>query len=216
MSKVLLVIAPHADDEAIGCGGTILRLVARGFSCRVMRATDAAEGATREREHAAALAIAGATMLPGLGFAERGVDASAEAVERVTELLFGLAPKLVLAPHYCEIDPDHQATARITRAALRLALARGMPPASLLEYEVWTPLPRPQLIVDVSDFMDRKLAMIRCYTSQLASRCYDRAAFGLNRYRALLHGKGGGFAEAFSAPKIEGGWAVEDVCTSLG
>ena len=215
MADTLLVIAPHADDEAIGCGGAMLRLIARGFSCRVLRATDGGEGVTREREYAAALAMAGATMLPGLGLREQAVKASADLIAQLAELLLSEAPRLIFAPHALEADPDHQAIAHAVRAALAVALARGMPAVALLEYEIWTPLPAPTLIIDISGFMDRKLAMIRCYASQIATRGYDRAAFGLNRYRALMHGHGSGFAEAYGVPAIEGGWALEDLCSSL-
>lgn len=209
------MIAPHADDEAIGCGGAILRLVARGFACRVLCATEGAEGVTREREYVAALAVAGATMLPGLGLRERAVHASADLVVQLADLLLSEAPNLVFAPHALEADPDHQAVSRAVTAALTVALARGIPPLALLEYEVWTPLTAPNLVMDISRLMDRKLAMIRCYTSQMATRSYDRAAFGINRYRALMHGRGSGFAEAFRVPSIKGGWTLEDLCLYL-
>ena len=40
MKKKILVIAAHPDDETLGCGGTILKLIRDGYSADVMFLTD--------------------------------------------------------------------------------------------------------------------------------------------------------------------------------
>jgi len=60
----------------------------------------------------------------------------------------------------------------------------------MLTYEVWTPLSQYNLAVDISDFMQIKLAALREHKSQLAAIAYDEAVQGLNRYRGVTSGAG--------------------------
>ena len=55
--------------------------------------------------------------------------------------------------------------------------------ARLVEYEVWVPIPDPQVILDISDVIERKKQAISLYVSQL--KCYDYVnfAYGLSMYR---------------------------------
>lgn len=193
----VLVIAPHPDDEAIGCGGTIARLVAAGDAVEVAFLTsgeralphlDADEArAVREREAGDAAATLGGARLTFLRLHdwtlerdhERGVEAVAAAIERV-------APDAVYAPHPGEWHPDHRAAAKITLAAAERC---GLRSSALLAYEIWTPLSAFSVVEDIGEVMERKLDAIRCYASQNGHFDYVAAASGLGQYRGALAGR---------------------------
>jgi LmbE family N-acetylglucosaminyl deacetylase len=96
------------------------------------------------------------------------------------------------------MHPDHRAASRaLTRAlAQRNGTSAGV---EVFAYEVWTPLTQLDLIVDVSDVVEDKLAAIRAYDSQCRVMRFDDAALGLMRWRGELHSwPGGAYAEAFT------------------
>jgi LmbE family N-acetylglucosaminyl deacetylase len=73
------------------------------------------------------------------------------------------------------------------------SLSRGAAVAIL--FEVWTPL-IPNMLVDVTDVMPRKIEAIRAYGSQVELVDYARAVEGLSSYRAAMAGRNG-YLEAF-------------------
>jgi LmbE family N-acetylglucosaminyl deacetylase len=98
----------------------------------------------------------------------------------------------VYAPHLAEMHADHRATARITlRAVNGLALETRF-------FEVWTPLPRMDDVVDITRHIDVKLAAIRAYESQCRVLPFDEAFRGLARYRGeMFSWPEGQYAEVF-------------------
>jgi len=201
----ILVIAPHPDDEAIGCGGTLALHLGRGDSVSVIFLTSGELGlkelpreeAWRIREEeacrsAATLGLNGCEFLrlPDW-YVGDDVDRAANAI---APLLFRYRPDVIYLPHPLEWHPDHAASLPATRAAIAIA---GITSPALLAYEIWTPLGSFDHVEDISSVMELKLAAIECYRSQLAGFAYDRAVIGLNQYRGALAAKCD-FAEVFS------------------
>lgn len=188
----VVILAPHPDDEAIGCGGSIACHVQDGDRVSVVFMTSGelalknlpAEEAWRIREGEARSAgdILGVDRcvflrLPDwtLGEAENGTAVLGTALER-------LRPELVYAPHAREWHPDHEATARLARDVIDHDV-------DVRTYEVWTPLSRHEHVRDISSAMERKLAAIDAYESQSMTYDYRRAALGLGQYRGALAGR---------------------------
>jgi len=94
----------------------------------------------------------------------------------------------VYAPHPGDDHPDHAAVGRAVADVVRV---------EALGYEIWTPIAKPDRIVDISEHMTRKLEAVLCYASQLEYWPYDRAIEGLNAYRGALF-EGVAYAEAFT------------------
>ena len=190
----ILVIAPHPDDEAIGCGGTIALHAERNDHLSVVFLTSGELGlrdlpkeqawSIRESEAAQAAAVLG---IDSISFLRQPDWFLGEHIEQAASLLEPVIsseqPGRIYLPHTREWHPDHAASLPITRRAVELS-GREMP--ELLAYEVWTPLGEYDHVEDTSGVIDRKLEAVRCYRSQLVGFRYDRAVLGLNQYRGAL------------------------------
>jgi LmbE family N-acetylglucosaminyl deacetylase len=203
MSQVVLVVAPHPDDEALGCGGAVCLHRQRGDPVHVVFLTSGELGlkhlpraeAWRVRESeaeaaAAVLEVNGLTFLrlPDWFLGERVV----ETAEALRPVLQRTVPGLIYLPHAREWHPDHRAAL----AAVRRALGDTRQPPALRAYEVWTPLEEYDDVEDVTRVMRQKLCAVRCYASQTAQFRYDRAVRGLNQYRGALTARSR-YAEVF-------------------
>ncbi len=193
----VVVIAPHPDDESIGCGGTLCRHADQGDRVLVVFLTSgelglkdlAREEAWRIRENEArrAAEILGVAQLHFL----RGPDWMTGEHRRklaaaLAPILNGEAPELIYLPHAAESHPDHKAALPIVRAALK---ACGLARTRLRTYEVWTPLTEHDHVENISAMMPRKLRALRAHRSQLREFDYVRAVRGLNQFRGALAGK---------------------------
>lgn len=200
----VLVIAPHPDDEVIGCGGAIRLRVERGERVSVVFLTSGELGLkhlprekawkVREAEAEKAAKILGLAKLHFLRQSDwmLGNHAGATATA-LKPLLEQQKPDVIYLPHPNDGHPDHQATLPILRAALKRC--RGLKP-ELLAYEIWTPLAAHDVAVNISEVMPRKLRALRAHRSQLGAFDYVKAVVGLNQFRGALAGKCR-FAEVF-------------------
>ncbi|HEV7763676.1 MAG TPA: PIG-L family deacetylase [Thermoanaerobaculia bacterium] len=196
----MLVLAPHPDDEVIGCGGLVAQHLRENRAVRIVIATDGARAgnaAAREDESRRGIAALGNTEVVFFGFPDRTLGD--DAAPRIREQLLEFRPDLVLVPSPVEIHPDHIALSRVFCQTIQrdetlfadLALTR------VAFYEVSAPLPRPNAIVDISDVAEIKYAAIAEHASQLEFRDYVSYARGLNTYRTMTLPAEVKFAEAY-------------------
>jgi LmbE family N-acetylglucosaminyl deacetylase/GT2 family glycosyltransferase/FtsZ-binding cell division protein ZapB len=202
----LLVLAPHPDDEAIGCGGLVALHLREKRLVRIVVATDGAQGGTaetREQESRRGLSRLGAgAELSFLRYADRSFGN--EAAPRLREELAAFRPDLILVPSPIEIHPDHLALARVFCDLVQSdeTLSAGLATAKVAFYEVGQPL-RPNAIVDITDVAEMKFAAIAQHASQLAQRDYGAYARGLNAYRAMTMPPVCKFAEAYFVMELQ-------------
>ena len=218
-----LVLAPHFDDEVLGCGGLVLQLAASGAAVRVLFLTDGSGGSEdipdraaykdRRREEAGrAVAALGANTAAGLdvleipdGALDRHLDAAAEGIRRA---ILTQRPELLLVPSPLEISSDHRAAfAAVHRllAPLRDSAEPGDEPLRglrILLYEVNHPL-HPDLLVDVTPQWERIEAAMEHYASQEERHPYLNAGLGLRCWRTLSLQPGVELAEAYCRLSVE-------------
>lgn len=209
-SRKILILAPHPDDEVLGCGGTVCHHKAAGDQVSVVFLTSGELGLKhlerakawriREEEAGKAARILGLVIVGFLHGPDWGV---AEVVVRLARELRPILerekPDRIYLPHPADGHPDHQATL----AVLRRALARWKTKLpELLAYEVWTPLAAFDHVVDITGWMPRKLKALRAHRSQLGDFDYVRAIRGLNEYRGVLAAKRP-FVEVFQTLALE-------------
>lgn len=207
MSKIL-VISPHPDDESIGCGGTLKKHVKAGDRVHIVFLTSGEKGAKnisseklaklREQEALEASKILGFHEIEFWREPDGALKAHHGAVKRLQKKLSEFKPDIIYVTHEREMHGDHRAAARIVRQALK-KVPRSKTFPDVFCFEVWTPIQKIDHIVDISEFINDKMAAIRKYKSQCRILRFDHAFLGLSRYRGEMHcWPGGDYAEVFS------------------
>jgi LmbE family N-acetylglucosaminyl deacetylase len=190
----VLVIAPHPDDESIGCGGAICLHTDRGDRVDVVFLTSGEFAlsdlpqekawAIREGEAEEAARILGIANVTFLRRPDHYLGVGIEeAAAGLRPLLGQHQPQLIYLPHACDGHSDHRACQPIVQAALSSSL---IPLPALLGYEVWTPLSEYDRAENISETMERKLQAVRAHRSQIKQIRYDRAIRALNEYRGTM------------------------------
>jgi LmbE family N-acetylglucosaminyl deacetylase len=193
----VLVIAPHPDDETIGCGGTLCLHQQRGDRTIVVCLTSGELGLkhlprskawdTREKEVQLAANILGVAKVHFLRQPDWMLGDCIEAAANVLLPALKLEqPQIVYLPHDADGHPDHRAARPILCLALKRI--RELQP-DVRAYEVWTPLPSLDRMEDITRVLPRKLRALRAHASQLHEFNYERAVRGLNAFRGELGGK---------------------------
>lgn len=149
----VLVIAPHPDDESLGCGGTIALLRERGFAVHVLFVSDGTMShpnsptypadrlrQLRESEAVDALQVLKVSpenamfmRLPDRHVPTPNSPGFADAVDFIRKLLVALNPTTVLVPWRRDPHPDHRASWQLLRAAIDELPTRPR----VLEYLIW-------------------------------------------------------------------------------
>jgi LmbE family N-acetylglucosaminyl deacetylase len=200
----LLAVGAHADDIEIGCGATILRLVAEhpGLSVDWLVLSGHGDRAGEAADSAAAfLAGAGATRVMVEGFRDGFFPYDGGAVkERFERLKAEVAPDLVLTHRLEDRHQDHRLVAELTWNTFRDHL--------ILEYEIPKyegDLGRPNLYVPVGqEHGERKVELLRkCFPSQAGRSWFSDDTFWATlRLRGIECNAPGRYAEAFQARKL--------------
>lgn len=195
-NKRALCIAPHPDDESIGMGG-VLAKYRDNFD--VICLTDGAKGIKnqsadeivrlRKVEFENALKTAGIVSYKNLGIADRDVCNSYDKFSEIEIDKYDY----IFIPNLIDTHYDHRACFIHLQKMLREK--RHKPDLKILFYEVWGTLTSPNVLVNISDVVEIKSEMIKCYKSQLARKDYLGAILGLNKYRGLT--KNIEYSEAF-------------------
>ncbi len=201
----VLVLAPHPDDEALSCGGTIVLHCRQGDQVKIVFATDGGAGdslgyyacndyrALRKAEARLAREVLGAS---GLEFWDYDDGRLAEAdglADRLARLLAAERPDIIYRPSTLEIHPDHWALG----AGIETALREYTPAIGDFCYEIWATV-QPTHVIDITPVWDVKRKAVEQYESQLRYCDYLHMVAGLNAYRTI-HLPSARYVEAFEA-----------------
>ena len=212
-AEKVVVLAPHMDDETLGCGGTLRKHVNAGAKVTVAFLTDGSQGSpelaglrgeqrARKEEQIAMLRKDEARKacdtlgLKDLVFFDARDGRLAETPDVATKLrrlLESIKPEIVYLPFFLEEHADHRAVSAILLEATACSALRFQ----CMGYEVWTPL-FPNCAVRIDETLEIKKRAIAQYHSQLADLDYLHAVLGLNAYRsAMFKDRGSRYAESF-------------------
>ena len=200
-----VIVAPHADDETLGAGGLIVRLLREQWSVRVVIVSDGvvtARGQAQDnRDHAsAACARLGVAPPTHLGFPDPAFDTipMSRLASAVAEATAGA--DLVVTTAETDLNRDH----RLVSEAVRIAARPRGRPISILEAEIpsttfWNGQPFPaNYYVDITDTLETKILAFEEYLNEVQPfpHPWSREALTL---LARYHGMQAGvpMAEAF-------------------
>jgi len=179
----LLVVAPHPDDAEIGVGGTLLASQAQGLKTGVLDLTSGeptphGTPEIRARETAAAMSILKLDWRENLGLPNRSLEANLEARRALAGIFREMRPKVIFAPFWEDVHPDHVAASQLVDAARfwsklsksDLAGEPYWPPKIYYYFSIHLRIhPEPSFVFDISDQLDAKMQAIARYESQFVT-----------------------------------------------
>jgi LmbE family N-acetylglucosaminyl deacetylase len=204
----VLVLAPHPDDEALGCGGSLRILSEAGKAIKVVFLTKGEKAdpnlmdkerysLLREKEALKALKILSIRDHEFLRIPDRELYANMDkAIELISTIVKDFKPDALYSPSSLELNPDHRATAEIAMAQRNRCGLR------IVFYELTVPL-RPNILVDITGVFRRKKKAVRAYKSQLRLADYVKLISALNIYRTFTLGNKSKYAEAFLVMPVD-------------
>lgn len=211
--KKVLVIAPHPDDEVLGCGGTIMNHVKNGdqvYLCIVTRAytPDWSEDFIKEREKEIekSKAILGVNKVFFLNFPTAKLDtiSQKEINKSIEEVVIETGAEVVLIPHQGDLHADHRIVFLSSLVATRPNQKNSV--KKVLSYEVLSETNWgdaifpfvPNTYVNISDTIKGKVEAMEAYKSEIKKYPHPRSS---EMITCLAQKRGGEvglkFAEAF-------------------
>lgn len=194
--RSMLVLAPHQDDETIGCGGALALQAASGNAAHIVLLQDGADGCEelgytraeltelRNAESRRAASVIGLAEPRFLNHTDLARE-SGQAARELAALIEQTRADVIFAPFPLDGHPDH----RVANYILADALKQTGGKIRVLAYEVWG-FTIPNVIVVIDSVMEQKLAMLRCFAFANKAVDYVDTTRGINLYRARLLGAG--------------------------
>ncbi|MBO1224042.1 MAG: PIG-L family deacetylase [Candidatus Scalindua sediminis] len=216
MSDKVLVIAPHPDDETLGCGGTLLKYKENGDQIYWMIVTNIDvdngwdEGKVQERQgeiHQVSQ-MYGFEKTFKLDFPTTTLDSIPynELIAKISDVIKEIEPSVVYLPNRSDIHTDHKITFNAVMSCckdFRMPCIKRILMYECLSETEFAPAHKEcvfvaSVFIDISEYFQRKLEILKVYASEVMASPLPRsieAVTSLARYRGSRIGKE--YAEAF-------------------
>ena len=184
----VLAIAAHRDDVEQTCGGTLLRMAARGLRTAILDLTQG-EGGTRgtaeerAREAAEAARILGVQWREALDLPDGAIANTVENRVKVVRVLRAVRPRVVILPYWQARHPDHAIVASVGYEACFLSGLRKIDtgsaphrPFKIVYASLYADV-RPTFVVDITPFIEQRHAALMAYRSQYANQAAGAGLF---------------------------------------
>lgn len=218
MNKRVLVVAPHPDDELLGCGGTLLRYRAEGHTIAWLVMTVVSSNAGWSDEQIENRKIEIQKVRDGLNIdpehvyeldfptAELDCVPMSVLVSKISEVFKSFKPDEVMLPYPGDVHSDHRVTFKAASACTKWFRYPSV--KRVIAYETLSETDfgidprdvgfRPNVFVDVTTYMDRKIELMAIYVSEMGEYPFPRSERAI-RSLATVRGTQSGFrmAEGF-------------------
>ena len=185
MKLDILVFAVHPDDAELGCSGTILKHMAAGRKVGIIDFTRGELGTrgtveTRDQESADATKILGLHVRENLEMRDGFFKNDEEHQLKIIQIIRKYTPEMVLSNALHDRHPDHGRASDLVYDALFLSglakvttISEGVEQAAfrprlLLQY-IQDRYIKPDILIDISDFWDKKLECIHAFKTQFSN-----------------------------------------------
>lgn len=192
----VLVIAPHADDEVLGCGGVIQQHVSEGSEVNVVVVCDRAGLADEQREQCLrAKKLLKYNKVHFLGMQDEWLFANLKDVICGLERLYiEHKPDIIYTCNDHDVNTDHQEVSRATNISCRVL--QKYSPTKIVAYEIPSSTGQghisqfePNMYVEItSEQLDRKTVSFMCYENEIRDTPNPRNPIGLEifaKYRGM-------------------------------
>ena len=178
----ILAFGAHPDDVEISASGTILKSISEGKSVSIVDLTQGELGTrgsieTRAKESTEASKLLGIEKRVNLKLKDGFINSSEQSIQSVIEQIRRFKPEIVFANAMEDRHPDHGKAAKLVSDACYLSGLRKIKsqwegseqeahrPRLVLHY-IQDYYIKPDFVIDVSDFVDKKMQVIKAYNSQ--------------------------------------------------
>lgn len=177
----VLAIAAHRDDVEQTCGGTLLRMAARGLRTAILDLTQGEAGTRgtaeeRGREAAEAARLLGVGWRSALDLPDGAVENTLDNRIKIVRVLRELRPRVVILPYGQARHPDHAIVATLGYEACFVSgLAKidtGLAPHrpfKIVYASLYADV-RPSFVVDITPFIEQRHAALMAYASQYGNQ----------------------------------------------
>jgi bacillithiol biosynthesis deacetylase BshB1 len=186
----VLAIAAHRDDVEQTCGGTLLRMAARGLRTAILDLTQGEAGTRgtaveRASEADEAARILGVGWRQALDMPDGAVANTLENRIAIARVLRQLRPRVVILPYWQARHPDHAITASLGAEACFLSGLKKVEtgsephrPFKIVYASLYADV-RPSFIVDITSFVEQRHQALMAYRSQYANQSAGSGLFVL-------------------------------------
>lgn len=219
----ILIVAAHPDDEILGCGGTVARLINEGSEAYALILGEGitsryAKGSGKMEKELKALrsSIEKANRAVGikkvfpLNFPDNRFDAvpTLDIVKNIEAVKSRVSPQIIFTHHWRDLNIDHRITFNavltacrpIEEETVREIYSFEIPSSTEWNYPYTF---TPNLFVDITSTLSKKLAAIKYYTTELRRFPHPRSPKAIEtqaeKWGTVLSKK---YAEAFEAVRI--------------
>jgi bacillithiol biosynthesis deacetylase BshB1 len=237
MKVDILAIGAHPDDVELSCAGTLAKEIASGKSVAIIDLTRGELGtrgsaSLRDKEAKKAADILGVSARYNLGFADGFFQNNRAHQEKLIAYIRHLQPEMVLCNDVEDRHPDHGRAAQLVAESCFLSGLQKVEttfegenqtawrPKQLYHYIQWNNT-APDIVVDISGFMEQKLAAVMAYDSQFYKPNSTEPETPIStqnfldsiKYRAADLGRliGVDYAEGFTSSRLLGANLLSDL-----
>lgn len=191
--KKILVVAPHADDESLGCGGTIFRHVNYGDEVHWMLVTSVSSAfgfdqesvLKRKKEIDLVAEEYGVKSIHELGFQPAGLDTIpiTRLVSAVSSVVMEVKPEIIYTAFRNDAHTDHAITYDAVMSATKVF--RYPYVQRILTYETLSETDfgqkpedggfKPNVFHDITPFLSSKLTVLKNYSSEMGEFPFPRS-----------------------------------------
>ena len=218
--KKVLVVAVHPDDETLGCGGTLIKHRSQGDKIYWLILTKVTEEVgydkgfqfKRKEQIDQVSFLYGFTKTYQLDFLSTKLDEynTRDLVTAVSSIFKEIEPNIVYLPFSNDVHSDHRVAFDVcfscTKAFRTPSIERILMMETLSETEFAPSIPgltfTPNVYVDITDFFEKKLEIMRLYESEMGVHPFPRSVENI-RAQALYRGASANcqYSESFTLLK---------------
>jgi len=215
MNKVL-VIAVHPDDETLACGGTLLKHKAMGNEIHWLIATDIteSEGFKKEAIEKRELEIQSVEKhydfdsVHRLNLSTMRVDeySMSDLIGKIATIIKEVKPNIIYLPFKTDVHSDHRSifnAAYSCTKSFRYPFIKKIYMMETLSETEFAPSTKedsfiPNVFVDISEHMEKKIQIMKCYKSEIEEHPFPRSERNLRALGTLRGATAGcNYAESF-------------------
>jgi LmbE family N-acetylglucosaminyl deacetylase len=189
----VLVVAAHPDDEVLGCGGAIYSLQKSGHEVRVLILAEGQTSRGKNRNALSELHKNAATSAKILGIKHLHLEklpdnrmdelALMDVIKVVEFQIEKYRPYLIFTHHPGDLNIDHGITFRAVITAARpmeessvqAVMTFEVPSSTEWSFQQIGPVFQPNYFIDVTKSLDKKLAAMKAYKSELRNFPHPRS-----------------------------------------